>query len=118
MVSGSFSIQVLIQVCLLKLEWESSKTLSCQTVCSIEFLWDHGQATDKQLCQLQVYATKAVCKYLAFVANINHTLQIVELTESAILLRNFNPHIGTDSETWKGMISKHENPAFNKNYQY
>ena len=38
---GSFSIQVLIQVSLLKRVWKFLLTLSCQTVCLIEFFWDH-----------------------------------------------------------------------------
>ena len=37
MAGGSFTIQVLIQVCLLKLVWEISQALGCQNVCSIEF---------------------------------------------------------------------------------
>ena len=38
MAGGNFSIQVLIQICLLKRVWKFSQDLSCQTVCSIGFL--------------------------------------------------------------------------------
>ena len=42
MAGGSISIQVLIQVCLLKRVWKFSQAFSCQTGCSIGFLWNHG----------------------------------------------------------------------------
>ena len=31
---------------------------------------------------------------------------------------DFNAHIGTDNDTWKGVIGKHGDPAFNKNGRY
>ena len=39
---GNSSILVLILVCLHKRVWGFSQTPVCQTVCQIEFLWDHG----------------------------------------------------------------------------
>ena len=36
-------------------------------------------------------------------------------TEPTILLGDFNAHIGTDNETWKGVIGRHGEPAFNEN---
>ena len=38
---GNSSILVLILVCLPKRVWGFSQALVCQTVCQIEFLWDH-----------------------------------------------------------------------------
>ena len=59
---------------------------------------------DRSLCLLQVYAPNAVSKYQAFV--------------STILLGDFNSHSGTDSETWKSVTGKDEDPAFNENCRY
>ena len=50
--------------------------------------------------------------------DVNDALQRVGATESTILLGDFNAHIGTDSETWKGVIGGHGDPAFNKNGRY
>ena len=62
---------------------------------------------------LQMCAFNAVSKYQAFVDDVNKALQRVGSTESTILLRDFNAHIGTNSETWKGVIGRHEDPVFN-----
>ena len=51
------------------------------------------------------YTPNAVSKYQVFVDDVNDALQRVGSTESTILLVNFNAHIGTDSETWIGVIS-------------
>ena len=47
------------------------------------------------------------CEYQAFVHDVNDALQRVGSTESTILLRDFKAHIGTESETWKGVIGRH-----------
>ena len=73
---------------------------------------------DWSLCLLQVYAPNAVSEYQASVDDVNNALQRVESTESAILLGNFNAHIGTDSKAWKGMIGRHGDPTFYENGRY
>ena len=60
----------------------------------------------------------AVSEYQAFVDDVNDAFQRAKSTESTILLGDLNTHIGTDSETWKGVISWHGDPAFNKNGLY
>ena len=45
---------------------------------------------------------------------VNNVLQRVGSTEPTTLLRDFNKHIGTDSEIWKGVIGTHGDPAFNE----
>ena len=50
--------------------------------------------------------------------DVNDALQRVGSTESTIFLRDFNTHIETYSETWKGMIVRHGDPAFNENNWY
>ena len=72
----------------------------------------------RSLCLLQVYAPNTVSEYQVFVDEVNDALQRVRSTESIILLGDFNAHIGTDSETWKGVIGRHGDPAFNENGQY
>ena len=73
---------------------------------------------DQALRLLEVYAPNAVSKYQAFVDDVNDALQRVGLTESTSPLGYFNTHIGTDSETWKGVIGRHGVPAFNENDLY
>ena len=73
---------------------------------------------NRSLCLLQVYAPKGVNEYQTFVDDVNDALQRVGSTESTILLGYFNAHIGTDSETWKGVIGRHGDPQFNKNGWY
>ena len=73
---------------------------------------------DRSLCLLQVYTANAVSEYQAFVDDVNDALQRVWYTESTILLGDFNVHIMTDKETWKGVISRHRDSAFNKNGRY
>ena len=73
---------------------------------------------DRSLCLFQVYGQNAVSEYQTFVDDVNDALQKVESTESTILLGGFNAHIRTDIETWKGVIGRHEDPAFNENCLY
>ena len=73
---------------------------------------------DRSLCLLQVYAPNAVSEYQVFVDDVNDALQRVASTEFTIVLGDFNAHIGTDNETWKGVIGRHGDPAFNKNMLY
>ena len=48
----------------------------------------------------------AVSKYQVFVVDVNYALLRVGSTESIILVEDFNAYIGTDSETWKGVIGR------------
>ena len=62
---------------------------------------------DRSLCQLQVYAPNATSEYQAFVDDVNDALLRVSPTESTVLMGDFNTHVGTDADTWKGVIRKH-----------
>ena len=53
-----------------------------------------------------MYALNAVSEYQAFVDDVNDALQKVRSTKSTIFFGDFNAHIGTDSETWKGIIGR------------
>ena len=62
-----------------------------------------------------MYTPNAASEYQASVDDVNDALQRVGSTESAILL---NAHIGTDSESCKDVIGRHEDPALNENGRY
>ena len=62
-------------------------------VCLLKLKLD-GQA----LCIIQVYVPNSESEYQAFVDEVNDALQRVTITESTILLGDFNAHVGTDSE--------------------
>ena len=73
---------------------------------------------DRSICLLQVYAPNATNEYQAFVDEVNDALLRVSPTESTILMGDFNAHIGTDDETWKGVIGRHGDASFNENGRY
>ena len=54
------------------------------------------------LLLLQVYASKTRSEYKPFVDEMNDALVRLSPTESAVVMEDFNAHIGTD--TWKSAI--------------
>ena len=50
--------------------------------------------------------------------DVNDAVHRVGSIESINFLWDFNVHLGTDSEAWKGMISRRGNPALNENGGY
>ena len=62
---------------------------------------------DWSLCLLQVHDPNPTSEYQAFVDEVNDALLRVSATESTVLMVNFNAHVGTDTDTWKGVIGKH-----------
>ena len=74
---------------------------------------------DRSLCLLQVYAPNATSEYQTFVDEVNDALLRVSATESTVLMGDFNAHVGTDTDTWKGVIGKHGVTAgLNENGRY
>ena len=73
---------------------------------------------DRSLCLLQVHAPNATSEYQVFVDGVNAALLQVSPTESTVLMRDFNVHDGTDTDTWKGVIGKHGVTALNENGRY
>ena len=49
---------------------------------------------------------------------VNDVFPQVSLTESTVLMKDFNAHVVTDSDTWKGVIGKHGVTALNENGSY
>jgi len=67
---------------------------------------------------LQVCALNAASEYQAFVDEVNDALLRVSPSESTILMGDFNAHIHTDTETWKGVIERYGVPGLNENGRY
>ena len=70
------------------------------------------------MCLLQVYAPNATSEYQTFVDEVNDALLRVSATESTVLMGDFNAHVGTDTDTWKGVIGKHGVTGLNENGRY
>ena len=70
---------------------------------------------DRSLRLLQVYAPNATSEYRAFVDEVNDAFLRVSATESTVLMGDFNAHVGTDTDTWKGVIGKHGVTGLNEN---
>ena len=49
---------------------------------------------------------------------VNDALLRVSPTESTLLMGDFNAHVGTDTDTWKGVIGKHGVTGLNENGRY
>ena len=75
---------------------------------------------DQSLCLLQVglYVPNATSEYQTFVDEVNDALLRVSLTDPIVLMGDFNAHVGTDTDTWKGVIGKHEVTGLNENGRY
>ena len=73
---------------------------------------------DWSLCLLQVNAANAMSEYQVFVDEVNDVLLQVSPTEFTVLTREFIAHVGTDIDTWKGMIRKHGVTGLNENGRY
>ena len=73
---------------------------------------------DRLLCLLQVNAPDATSEHQTFVDEINDVLLRVSATESTVLMGDFNAHVGTDKDTWKGVIGKHAVTGLNENGRY
>ena len=67
---------------------------------------------------MQVYALSATSEYQAFVDEVNDALLRVSGIESTVLKGDFNAHIGTDTDMWKGVIGKNGVTGLNENGRY
>jgi len=53
-----------------------------------------------------------------FLDEVNDALLRVSPFESTVLTGDFNAHIATDTEAWKGVIGRHGVPGLNENGRY
>ena len=60
----------------------------------------------------------ATSKYQTFVDEVNEALLRVSATEFTVLMGDFNAHVGTDTDTWKGVIGKHGVTGLNEDGRY
>ena len=60
----------------------------------------------------------ATSEYQDFVDEVNEALLRVSRTEFTVLMGDFNAHVGTDTDTWKGVIGKHGVTGLNENGRY
>ena len=72
----------------------------------------------RSLYLLQVHAPNATSEYLAFEDEVNNALLRVSAAEFTVLMGDFNAHVGTDEDTWNGVIGKHVVTGLNKNRSY
>jgi len=73
---------------------------------------------NQSICLLQVYAPDAASEYQAFLDEVNDALLRVSIFEFTVLMADFNAHIATDTETWKGVIGRHGVSDLNENGRY
>ena len=69
----------------------------------------------RSVCILHVYAPNMESQYKAFLEEVEVVLGKATLSESLVLLGDFNAHVGIDNATWKGVIGQHGDPDINKN---
>ena len=74
--------------------------------------------TVRSLCLLHIYALNATSEYQAFVDEVNDALLRVSPTESKVPEGDFNAHVGTDTNMWKGVTGKHGVTGLNENGTY
>ena len=85
------------------------------------FVWDHrfvhAKIQRKEPAIKPIACVRLQCceRISGLCGRCNNALQRVGSTESAILLRDFNAHIGTNNEALKGVIGRHVDPAFKEN---
>ena len=60
----------------------------------------------------------ATGEYQAFVDEVNDALLRASPTESTVVMGDFNAHVGTNTDTWKGVIGKHGVTGLNENERY
>ena len=101
--------------------WGFSQTPGCQTARQIGFLWIAGLHVETQGIGSVVVPITDICpdatsEYQAFVDELNDALPRVSPIESPVF--HFNARVGTDTDTWKCVIGKHEVTGLNENGKY
>ena len=83
----------------------------------MDFFGIVGLRVKTHCAEQSIMLVSGVCSqcYEAFVDEVNDALLRVANFESIVLLGDFNAHVGTDNETWKGVIGRHRIADANKN---
>ena len=95
-----------------RLEWEYSQTprLTARVVewrpISERVALLRLKLKEKTLALVQVYAPNTESEYAPFLDEVLCVFQRIPETDSIVLLGGFNAHVGSDAQTWKGVIGK------------
>ena len=60
-----------------------------------------------EMCLLQIYLPNDTSEYQAFEDEINDAFFQLSPTGFTVLIENFSSYVGTNKDTWKGVIGKH-----------
>jgi exonuclease III len=69
----------------------------------------------RNLALVQIYAPNDEKEYNPFLEKVAEALETVPPTDSAMLIGDFNAHVGNDDQTWRGVIGRNGSSDFNHN---
>ena len=81
-------------------------------------LYVKAQGIESVIVPIAGICPNATSEYQTFVVEVNDALLRVSPTESTFLMGDFNAHVGTDTDMWKGVIEKHGVTGLNENGRY
>ncbi|GAA6106566.1 receptor-type tyrosine-protein phosphatase F-like, partial [Tachysurus ichikawai] len=68
---------------------------------------------DRSLTVICAYGPNGSVEYPTFLASLEGVLESAPTGDSVVLLGDFNAHVGSDSDTWRGVIGRNGPPDLN-----
>ncbi|GAA6095909.1 receptor-type tyrosine-protein phosphatase F-like, partial [Tachysurus ichikawai] len=68
---------------------------------------------DRSLTVICAYGPNGSVEYPTFLASLGGVLESAPTGDSVVLLGDFNAHVGSDSDTWRGVIGRNAPPDLN-----